>query len=73
MLGVKEVCTLLGISRTTLWSMVRDGEIGAVKCGTRLLFPRAVLDEYVAAQAAQARAAAAQRQRTGRSRWQTRR
>lgn len=53
--------------------MVRGGEIGAVKRGARLLFPRAVVEEYVAAQAAQAREAAAQRQRARRSRWETRR
>jgi excisionase family DNA binding protein len=63
MLSVEQVCTLLGIGRTTLWAMVRDGELGSIKCGARVLFPRPVVEEYVQAQAAKAREQAAHRQR----------
>jgi len=63
MLSVSQVCKALGLSRTTLWAMVRDGEIGSVKYGARLLFPLPVVEEYVAAQAGRAREQAEQRQR----------
>ena len=63
MLSVEQVCRLLGIGRTTLWAMVRDGELGCVKQGARSLFPRPVVEEYVQLQAARAREQAAQRQR----------
>src|SRR4030095_7763177 len=68
MLSVAQVCRLLGIGRTTLWAMVRDGELGSVKCGARVLFPRPIVEEYVQTQAARAREAAVQRQRLQRRR-----
>ena len=61
MLSVEQVCRLLGVGRTTLWAMVRDGEIGAVKRGARLLFPLPTIEDYVAEQAARARKQAEQR------------
>ena len=63
MLSVEQVCATLGVGRTTLWAMVRDGEIGSVKRGTRLQFPLAVVEEYVAQQAERAREHARRRQR----------
>lgn len=68
MLSVEQVCRLLGVGRTTLWAMVRDGEIGAVKRGARLLFPLPIVEDYVAEQAVRAREQAEQRQRLRRYR-----
>ena len=61
MLSVEQACEILGVGRTTLWAMVRDGEIGAVKRGTRLQFPLAIVEEYVAKQVERAREEAERR------------
>ncbi len=63
MLSADQACRLLGIGRTTLWGLVRDGAIGSVKTGSRLQFPLPIVEEYVAAQVAKARETAERRQR----------
>ncbi len=65
MLSADQACRLLGIGRTTLWGLVRDGAIGSVKTGSRLQFPLPIVEEYVARQAERAREQAARRQRFG--------
>jgi len=65
MLSAEQACRLLGIGRTTLWGLVRDGAIGSVKTGSRLQFPLPIVEEYVARQAERAREQAARRQRFG--------
>jgi excisionase family DNA binding protein len=67
MLGVAEACGILGVGRTTLWAMVRDGEIGAVKRGARLQFPLVIVEEYVSRQAERAREQAERRRLAARA------
>ena len=45
--GVEEAAEILGISRSHLYKLVREGKIPAVKVGKRLRFERVVLEEYM--------------------------
>ncbi len=36
-LNIQEACQLLGISRTTLWRLVRDGKVKSSKIGRRVI------------------------------------
>ena len=42
-LTVQETCQLLGISRTTLWRIIKRGQLNAGKIGSRVLIRKADL------------------------------
>jgi excisionase family DNA binding protein len=46
MLTVKDVCSILQVSRWTVHQLVRSGRLGSVKIGSRRLIPRHSLDEF---------------------------
>ena len=45
---VAEVAQLLGVSRSTVYDLLREGELDGVRLGARTMIPRDSLDEYVA-------------------------
>lgn len=47
LLSSAEVCTLLRISRTTLWRIVRSGELRKVKVRGGIRFRRRDVERYV--------------------------
>ena len=46
---VPEAAQLLGVSRMTAYTAVREGSIPSVRIGRRLLVPRAALERFLAA------------------------
>ncbi len=46
-LDSKQVEVYCGLSRTTVWRLIKAGEVGAVKVGRRVKVRRASLDEYL--------------------------
>ena len=44
-LTVQETCQLLGISRTTLWRIIKDGRLKTAKLGTRVIIRKADLQD----------------------------
>jgi excisionase family DNA binding protein len=44
-LSVAEACTLLGISRRTIYRMLERGELRAGKAGKRTIFQRSEIDK----------------------------
>lgn len=55
LLTVNEVAATLRLSRRTVYQMVRDGDLVAVKFGRRTLFRRAMLDALITAHEQRAR------------------
>jgi excisionase family DNA binding protein len=49
---ISEVCSLLGISRATAYTMLRAGEIPARRLGSRWIIPRHRLDTWLNAEPA---------------------
>ena len=47
-LTVPEAARLIGISRMTAYSAVREGTIPSIRIGRRVLVPRAALDRLLA-------------------------
>jgi excisionase family DNA binding protein len=47
LLSVQECAVILGLSRTMVFSLIRDGALGSVKVGTRRLVPRAAVERFV--------------------------
>jgi excisionase family DNA binding protein len=47
LLSVKECAELLGLSRTTTFSLIRDGALRSVKVGSRRLVPRTAMERFV--------------------------
>jgi excisionase family DNA binding protein len=47
-LSVPEAAQLLGVSRMTAYSAVREGTIPSLRIGRRVLVPRAALDRLLA-------------------------
>ncbi|RIJ64161.1 helix-turn-helix domain-containing protein [Rummeliibacillus sp. POC4] len=45
-LNVKEVCGVLGLSKTTVYNMVRMNEIPYIKARGRILFNREVIESW---------------------------
>ncbi len=45
--GVKETCSYLGISRTTLYRLMKDGELVAMTIYGKLLFDKNDLDGFI--------------------------
>lgn len=54
LLSIKETAFLLGVSERTVWSMVQERQLPHVRVGRRLLFSRAGLEAWIAAQQANA-------------------
>ncbi len=50
-LNAREAATALGISERTLWALTREGIIPAVRLGGRVVYPVAVLQRWLEAQA----------------------
>jgi excisionase family DNA binding protein len=46
--AVPETCQRLSIGRSTLYELIADGQIKAVKIGRRTLIPHEELERYVA-------------------------
>ncbi|KUP23122.1 helix-turn-helix domain-containing protein [Paenibacillus sp. DMB5] len=46
-LTVKEAAELIGVSTTTIYAMVRQGQIPATKVRARILFHRSLLEEWL--------------------------
>jgi excisionase family DNA binding protein len=46
-LSIGEAAERLGVRKTTLWSLVRRGEIRSISLGRRRLIPAAALDQWV--------------------------
>lgn len=46
-LKVTEVCEMLGISRSTLYRIIRAGEIRVLEIGPRFIIPKQSVIEYV--------------------------
>ena len=46
--AVPETCQRLSIGRSTLYELIADGQIKAVKIGRRTLIPNEELERYVA-------------------------
>lgn len=46
--NVREVCDMLGISRTTLHRLTARGELHQVKLGRAVRYPHAVIEAYLA-------------------------
>ncbi len=46
-LEVKEVSALIGVSQTTIYAMVREGQIPFRKIRGRILFSREVIEAWV--------------------------
>lgn len=58
LISLAEVEVLLGVSRTTLWRLLRDGQMASVKVGRRTKVVKADVDDFIErlrAQAAQIR------------------
>jgi excisionase family DNA binding protein len=49
LLSVQDCAELLGLSRTTTFSLIRDGNLESIKVGARRLVPRAAVDRFVRA------------------------
>lgn len=47
LLDVKETCSYLAISRTTLYRLMKDKELTAITIYGKLLFDRYDLDEFI--------------------------
>lgn len=45
---VAEAAALLGISRSNLYCLLRQGKVSSVRIGSRRLVPRAALESFVA-------------------------
>lgn len=52
-IGPDDAARLLGVGRTTLFQLLRDGEIRSFQIGGRRLIRRADLEAFVARKAAQ--------------------
>lgn len=47
LLTVQDVLGWLNISRTTLWRLVKNGEIGTVRVGKQIRFKRDHVEAYI--------------------------
>jgi excisionase family DNA binding protein len=47
LLTVKDVLARLNISRTTLWRLVKNREIEAIRVGKQLRFERSAIESYI--------------------------
>lgn len=48
-LSVSDACRLLGLRRTSLYALLKSGQLRAVKIGARRLIPRDELERFAAA------------------------
>lgn len=48
LLSIEETMTALSLGRTTVWSLIKGGDLVAVKIGRRVLVPRDELERFVA-------------------------
>jgi excisionase family DNA binding protein len=46
--GVDQAAAVLGIGRTNVYALMRDGKLRSVKVGGRRLIPRSALESFVA-------------------------
>ena len=46
-LSVEMAAEMLGISRSMVFKLIRNGELRSVKAGTRTLVPVAAIDEFI--------------------------
>ncbi|WP_188584494.1 helix-turn-helix domain-containing protein [Dyadobacter sediminis] len=44
-MSIKDACSLLTISRTTLWRLIEDRKIKSVKLGRRIVISRISIDK----------------------------
>jgi excisionase family DNA binding protein len=50
--GIKEAAIALGVGRTTIWRVINDGKLSAVKVGNRTLIRTAALQAWLSARVA---------------------
>lgn len=46
--SVPEVCTRLGLCKASIWKLIKDGRLEAVKIGRRTLVPDPAIDAFIA-------------------------
>jgi excisionase family DNA binding protein len=51
-LGLQDAASYLGLGKSSIYVLLKDGQLSAFKVGKRRLIKRAVLDEFVARRAA---------------------
>ena len=54
---VPQACARLGIGRTAFYELLKSGEIGHIKVGTRTLIPESELQRFLAERMSKTRAA----------------
>lgn len=47
MLSVREACKQLGISKWTLYELIRNGQLASVKIGSRRLIPLRAITKFI--------------------------
>ena len=47
LLSIKEVCQILGLSRTTLYAQLASGRLRSVTVGRRRFIPREAIEEFI--------------------------
>ena len=45
--SVREACTLLGLSKNSVYARIREGVIPSIRVGARLLIPRVALRRWL--------------------------
>ena len=48
LLSIHQACQILGLSRTSVYSLLASDQIRSVTVGRRRLVPREAIDEYIA-------------------------
>jgi excisionase family DNA binding protein len=49
LLSVQDCADVLGLSRTTTFSLIRQGRLQSIKVGTRRLVPRTAIEQFIGA------------------------
>jgi excisionase family DNA binding protein len=52
LVSIRDACTLLGVSRTTVYGLIEDGRLPTVHIGRAVRIPREAIDRLVAKGAA---------------------
>ena len=47
LLSIQGACTRLSLSRSTVYTLIKKGELKTVKIGTRRMFTSAEIDRYI--------------------------
>jgi excisionase family DNA binding protein len=47
LISLQEASRILGVARTTMYTLINSGELQCLKIGTRTLFRRAEIDDFI--------------------------